>query len=444
MKNSIRLSDHFSYKRLLQFTVPSIIMMVFTSIYGVVDGFFISNFAGKTAFAAVNFIIHFVFVLGTVGFMFGTGGSAVIAKTLGQGDKKKANELFSLFVYVAFIIGILVSLTGFIFLRPVASILGAEGEMLEECVRYGKIIITGNPAFVLQMVFQSFFITAEKPKLGLFSTVLAGCTNIVLDALFVGIFSLGITGAAFATVISQLVGAVFPILYFSLPNTSLFRLGKTSWDGHAVWKTCTNGSSELMSNVSMNLVSMLYNIQLLRFAGENGVSAYGVLMYVGFIFAAIFIGFSIGSAPVISFHFGAENHDEMKSLLKKSCVLIAWTSVGMLVVSQLMAIPLSSLFVGYDQSLLGMTVRGFRFYAFSFLFSGFAIFSSGFFTALNDGITSAAISFLRTLFFQIGSVLLLPLVFDVDGIWASLIVSEAMSVVLALIFLMKKRDYYHY
>ncbi|MBR4288548.1 MAG: MATE family efflux transporter [Clostridia bacterium] len=444
MKNSIRLSDHFTYKKLLRFTVPSIVMMVFTSIYGVVDGFFISNFSGKTAFAAVNFIIPFVFVLGTVGFMFGTGGSAVVAKTLGQGEKKKANELFSLFVYVAFIIGILISLLGLLFLRPVTSFLGAEGELLEECVRYGRIIIAANPAFVLQMLFQSFFIAAEKPKLGLYSTVLAGCTNMVLDALLVAVFPLGVTGAALAIGISQIVGGVFPIIYFSLPNTSLFRLGKTHWDGRAVWKTCTNGSSELMSNISMNLVSILYNIQLLKFAGEDGVSAYGVLMYVGFIFVAIFIGFSIGSAPVISFHFGAENHNELKSLLKKSCIFIAWTSLGMFIISQLLAVPLSSLFVGYDKALLEMTVRGFRFNAFSFLFSGFAIFSSGFFTALNDGVTSALISFLRTMLFQIASVMLLPLVFRLDGIWSSLIVSEAMSVILALIFLVKKRDYYHY
>ncbi len=444
MKNTIRLSDHFTYKHLLRFTVPSVMMMVFTSIYGVVDGFFISNFAGKTGFAAVNFIIPFVFVLGTVGFMFGTGGSAVIAKTLGQGDKKKANELFSLFVYVALILGILISIAGFILLRPVATLLGAEGEMLEESVRYGRIIIAANPAFVLQMVFQSFFITAEKPKLGLVSTVFAGCTNMILDALFVAVFSLGVTGAALATGISQIVGGVFPIIYFSLPNNSLFRLGKARFDGRAIWKTCINGSSELMSNISMNLVSILYNIQLLRFAGEDGVSAYGVLMYVGFVFAAVFIGFSIGSAPVISFHFGAKNHSEMKSLLKKSIVLIALASLGMFIVSQLLAIPLSSLFVGYDKALLRMTVRGFRFHAFSFLFSGFAIFSSGFFTALNDGVTSALISFLRTLLFQIASVMLLPLVLDVDGIWSSIIISEVMSVALALIFFIKKREYYHY
>lgn len=441
-KSIIKLSDHFTYGRLLRFTLPSVIMMIFTSIYGVVDGFFVSNFVGKTPFAAVNFIMPYLMILGTLGFMFGTGGSALVSRIMGTRDMKRANRVFSLLVYVSFGAAVVVAILGIVFLRPVAALMGAEGQMLEDCVLYGRIILLAIPGFVLQMEFQSFFVTAEKPKLGLAVTVISGLTNMVLDAVLVIPF--GLPGAAIATAMSQLVGGIIPLIYFARPNSSLLRLGRTSFDGSALLKTCTNGSSELMSNVSMSLVSMLYNVQLLSYAGENGIAAYGTMMYVNLIFLAAFIGYSIGTAPVVGFHFGAENHTELKSLLRKSTVIIGICSVAMLLMGIVLARPLSLIFVGYDQELLEMTVHGFYIFACSFLFAGFAIFSSGFFTALNNGLISAVISFLRTLVFQIAAVLLLPLLLGIDGIWLSIVVAEAMAVLVGAVFLVTNRKRYHY
>ena len=440
----IQLSDHFNYRKLLRFTLPSIVMMVFSSIYGVVDGFFVSNFAGETEFAALNFIYPFIMMLGAFGFMFGTGGSALISKTMGEGDMKRARSLFSLVVYVSIATGVVLSTLGIIFVRPVAMLMGAEGKMLEDCVIYGRIILLALPAFMLQMEFQTFFVMAEKPKLGLYATLASGITNMVLDALLVGLLPWGLVGAAAATAISQLVGGIIPLVYFFRPNTSLLRLGKADFDGKALLKTCTNGSSELMSNISMSLVGMLYNIQLMSYAGQDGVAAYGVLMYVNFAFIAIFIGYVVGVAPVISYHYGAGNTDELKSLLKKSILLLSISSVAMLLAGELLALPLSKLFVGDNPYLLQMTLRGFRIFSFSFLFAGFAIFGSSFFTALNDGLTSAIISFLRTLIFQTAAVIILPLIWELDGIWASIIVAELMAVIVMAIFLVAKRKKYRY
>lgn len=440
----IKLSDHFTVKKLLRFTLPSIAMMIFTSIYGVVDGFFVSNFVGKTPFAAVNFIMPFLMILGTIGFMFGTGGSALISKTMGEGNLEKANRTFSLLTYTVMLCGILFALLGILFLRPIAALLGAEGEMLEHCVTYGRIILAALPFFVLQMAFQSFFVTAEKPQLGLIVTVAAGIANMVLDALLVGVFPLGLVGAALATAISQCVGALIPLIYFLRPNNSLLRLTKPSFDGAALLKTCTNGSSELMSNISMSLVGMLYNVQLLHYEGENGVAAYGVMMYVNMIFIAVFIGYSIGTAPIIGYHYGAKNDTELKNLLKKSLGLISIGAIGMLLLAFVLAAPLSGLFVGYDGELYELTRNGFFIFSFSFLFAGFAIFGSGFFTALNDGITSAIISFLRTLVFQIAAVMLLPLIWQTNGIWISIVVAELMAVAVSAFFLFLKRKKYRY
>lgn len=440
----ISLSDHFNVKKLLRFTLPSIIMMIVSSIYGVVDGFFVSNFVGKTPFAAVNFIMPFLMILGTVGFMFGTGGSALAAKTFGEGDKERANRIFSLLIYVSMILGVTIAALGIAFIRPVAYMLGARGEMLENCIIYSRVVLVGLPAFILQMEFQSFFVTAEKPSLGLYVTVGAGVTNMVLDFLFVGIFSFGLVGAAAATAISQMVGGFLPLLYFARKNTSILKLGKTHFDGKALLKTCTNGSSEFMSNISMSLVGMLYNIQLLSYAGEDGVAAYGVLMYVSMIFCGVFIGYSIGSAPIIGFHYGAGNHGELKGLLKRSVGIIAVLSVLMVGLSFLLSSPLSSLFVGYDEELLEITKHGFNIFSLSFLFMGMAIFGSGFFTALNDGLTSAAISFLRTLVFQIAAVLIFPLLWGIDGIWWSIVAAELAAVAVFVIFLFAKKNKYHY
>ncbi len=441
---NIKLSDHFTYHRLLRFTLPSMVMMIFASIYSVVDGFFVSNFVGKTSFAAVNFIMPVLMILGGVGFMFGTGGSALVAMKLGEQRHEEANRIFSMLVYVSIACGALLGVLGIIFLPDIARALGAEGELLDNCVLYGRIILLANPAFFLQMEFQSFFITAEKPHLGLTVTVAAGVTNMVLDALLVGVLRWGLVGAAAATTISQLVGGVFPLFYFGCKNTSLLRLTRTRIHWNLLGKACANGSSELMSNISMSLVSMLYNVQLLNFAGENGVSAYGVLMYVSMIFSGMFIGYSIGVAPVISYHYGAEHHDELKNLLRRSVIILLCFALCMFALAQVLAYPLSKMFVGYDAELLEMTHGAFLTYAYSFLFMGFAIFASSFFTALNDGLTSALISFLRTLVCQVGAVLLLPLLLGIDGIWLSIVMAEVMAVLFSVAFLVAKRKKYQY
>ena len=441
---NIQLSDHFNYRKLLRITLPCIIMMVFTSIYGVVDGFFVSNFVGKTPFTAVNFIMPFLMILGSAGFMFGTGGGALIAKTIGEGRLEKAKHLFSLIVYTSMVCGVVLAVLGILFLRPLASALGAEGQLLEDSVKYGRIILFAIPAYILQFEFQCLFATAGKPTLGLYVTIAAGFTNMILDALFVAVFQWGLEGAAAATAISQCVGGIAPLIYFARPNDSTLQLGKTEFDGKSLVKTCINGSSELMSNIAMSVVSMLYNVQLLKYAGEDGIAAYGVLMYVSMIFQAIFIGYSVGIAPVTGYHYGAGNHKELKGVLRKSLVLIGAFAVAMFAAAYIFARPLSVLFVGYDEGLLNLTVRAFSIFSFSFLFSGFAIFGSSFFTALNNGLVSAAISFMRTLVFQIAAVLIFPLFWNVDGIWLSIVAAEMMAVVITVIFLRVNQKKYQY
>ena len=440
----IQLSEHFTYGKLLRFTFPSIIMMIFTSIYSVVDGIFVSNFAGKTPFAAINLIMPLLIVTGAPGFMVGTGGSAIVAKTMGQGKPELAKRHFSFLVCAAAVGGAAVGWLGAVFARPIASALGAKGEILEYCVVYARIILAANPFYILQNVFQSFFVTAEKPKLGLYITVGAGLTNIVLDALLVGVLHWGVAGAAIATILSQAVGGLTPIVYFLRENDSLLRLTRPRFDGGVLWRTCANGSSELMSNISGSIVAMLYNFQLLRLAGEDGVAAYGAIMYVNFIFLAIFIGYAIGSAPVISYHYGAGHSEELHSLLVKSTVLNEGVGMAMMVLAFLASGPLAKIFVGYDRDLYELTVQGFHLYAVSYLLCGFNIFGSSFFTALNNGLASALISFLRTMVFQCAAVLILPVFLEVDGIWLAVAVAETLTLLVTLVLLAKYRKTYRY
>lgn len=420
-------------------------MMVFTSVYGVVDGLFVSNYVGKTAFASINLIMPFLMILGGLGFMVGTGGSALVAKTLGEGDGKKADRYFTMMILFTVILGIFATIFGFIFMPQIARLLKASDEMLSDCVLYGRIIISFNIAFMLQNVFQSFLITAEKPKLGLFITVAAGCTNIVLDALFIAGFGWGVAGAAIATGISQAVGGIIPLIYFmNKKNNSILHTTRTRLEFKPLLKACTNGSSELMSNISMSLVSMIYNFQLMRIIGENGVSAYGVLMYVQFIFVSISIGYSIGCAPIVGFHYGAGNTDELKNMLKKSVILMSFSGVVLTLAALLLSGMFARIFVGYDAELFELTKHAFRLFAYSFLLAGFNIFMSSFFTALSNGGVSAAISFLRTLVFQTSCVLVLPIFFGVDGIWWAISISEVFAAVISLVFLFAMRKKYNY
>lgn len=440
----IKLSDHFTYSKLLRFVFPSIIMMIFTSIYGVVDGLFVSNFAGKTAFASINLVMPFVMILGGIGFMIGTGGTALVSKVLGEGKKEKANKIFTMMIIFTLLLGTLLSVIGVVSMPWVADFLGATEEMMADCIIYGRIVTGFTVAFMLQNVFQSFLIAAEKPKLGLLATVLAGVTNMALDAIFIIVFKWGVAGAAIATGLSQCVGGIFPLIYFSRDNSSLLRLTNTKLEIKPILNACGNGSSELMSNISLSVVSMIYNFQLMKYVGEDGVSAYGVLMYVQFIFVAIYIGYAIGCAPITGYHFGAQNHGELKNMLRKSAFLSAISGVVLTILAIVLSSPLAKLFVGYDEELYELTRHAFSLFAYSFLLAGFNIFTSSFFTALNNGAVSAAISFMRTLIFQTSSVLILPIFLGVDGIWWAITVAEVFAFILSLIFLFVKREKYHY
>lgn len=444
-KNAIRLSDHFTLSRLMRFCLPSIIMMVFTSIYGVVDGFFVSNFVGKTEFAGVNLIMPFLMILGGVGFMIGTGGSALTAKHLGEKNDEQARRVFSMMLILTTIVGVALSVLGIIFAEQVAALLGARGEMLQTCVIYSRVCLIFNVMFMLQNVFQSFLVTAEKPKLGLIVIIAAGCTNMGLDALFVAGFGWGVVGAALATGLSQTIGGLLPLIFFLRRNNgSRLYFVRTRLEARPIVQSCTNGASELMTNISSSLVSMLYNIQLIKLAGENGVSAYGVLMYVQFVFAAVFIGYAIGTSPIVGYNYGAQNHAELQNMRGKSVKLTLCTGVVMVILAQILAPMLAGIFVGYDKELFDMTVHAFRLFSFTFMFSGFNIWCSAFFTALNNGAVSAAVSFLRTLVFQMAAVLILPIFLDLDGIWLSVAFAEVCAFIISNVFLIVKRKKYGY
>lgn len=443
-KQNLQLSSHFGYKELFRFTLPAIMMLVFTSIYSVVDGFFVSNFVGKVPFAAINFVMPYLIILGCVGFMFGTGGGALIAKTLGEGDRKRANELFSMIVYAGLLSGVVLAVVSLLLLRPIVTLMGAEGPLFENCIIYGNIILAALPFFMLQYEFQCLFATAGKPTLGLSITVAAGLTNMILDAVFVAVFQWGLVGAAAATAASQAVGGIIPLIYFARKNTSYLQLGRCRFSRSALLKACANGSSELMSNISSSVVSLLFNLQLMQYAGEDGVAAYGVLMYVSMIFQSIFMGYAVGVAPTIGYQYGARNHRELRSLRKKSFHLIGIFSVAMFLTGQLLCRPLAMIFVSYDAALLEMTVHAFSIFSFSFLLSGIGIFGSAFFTALNDGLTSALVSFLRILVFQCSAVLILPMFWKLDGIWMSVVVAEALAAIVTCGFLAMKQKTYQY
>ena len=440
----IQLSDHFTTGRLLRFALPSIVMMIFTSFYGVVDGIFVSNLTGSTAFASLNLVWPYIMILGGVGFILGVGGTALVSYQMGTGDRKLANRTFSLIVYAGIVVGLLLTLFGELTMAPVCRLMGASEEMLPYCVKYGRVMLLGIIPFTLQNMFQSFLVAAEKPRLGLWVTVAAGITNMGLDYLFMGPFHWGVVGAAWATMLSECVGGLIPLLYFCFPNSSLYRLGRTRWDGAALLQTCTNGMSEFVTNISMSLVNMLYNLQLMKYIGEDGVAAYGVIQYVAFFFVAIYIGYSMGTAPIVSYHYGAENYDELKNLFRKGMGFIAVAALCMITLSQTLANVVAGIFVGYDAELTALTAHAFRIYSLAFLMSGFNIYGSDFFTALNNGKISAAISFIRTVILEMSAVMLLPLAFGMDGIWIALPIAEALALIVTAQFLIRKRHVYHY
>lgn len=458
----IQLSDHFTYKRLLRFVISPVLMMIFTSVYSVVDGIFVSNFAGETPFAALNFIYPVIMVLGAVGFMFGAGGTAIVSKTLGEGHKTHANRYFTLVVIVTSACGVILAAVGILSVRSIAALMGATNEMLEYCVQYATIILCALPCFMLQNLFQSFFITAEKPMLGFAFTIASGVTNIALDALFVAVLNWGIKGAALATALSQAVGGLSPVIYFACKNRSLLRFSKPKWYGRIVAKSCVNGSSELVGNIAMSLVSMIYNAKLLKIAGQNGVSSFGVIMYVQFIFVAIFIGYCIGTAPVIGYNFGAQNKAELQNIFKKSMIILAAVGITMLALAEGLADVIARMFFNNSmikdgmtaveieavkkqiEVLRPMTANGLRLYSICFLFAGFNMFCSSMFTALNNGLMSAMSSFARTLVFQIACIVVLPLFWGLNGVWLATVVAEGLTLILSVVLFAANNKRYGY
>ncbi|EGY80572.1 MATE family efflux transporter [Peptoniphilus indolicus] len=440
----MKLSEHFTYKKLIEFCMPSIFMMLFTSFYVVIDGLFISNFIGKTSFAAVNIIIPFLLMIGGFGFMIGTGGSALVSKTLGERKIELAGKYFSMLILFAIIFGIGISIVSILFLKDISILLGATNDMMKDCLIYGKVLLIFNVSYMLQNIFQTFLVTAENPKLGLKVTILAGITNMVLDAIFIIWFNWGVFGAALATGISQTVGTVIPLIYFIISKESILKLTKTDIKWDVILKSCSNGMSEVMTSVSTSVISIVYNLQLLKFAGENGVAAYGAIMYVQFIFISIYLGYDIGTAPIIGYNYGAKNHLELNNMLKKSLVLLFSSGVVLFLVAQIGTDSISTIFVGYDFELFNMTSKAFRIFSISFLIVGFNTFSSSFFTALNNGFVSAIISFMRTFVFQIVAVLVLPIFYGLSGIWAATIVSEVLAFLVGISFILGLGKFYNY
>ena len=440
----IQLSEHFTYKKLIRFTIPTIVMMIFTSIYGVVDGLFISNCVGSDSFAAVNLIMPAIMILGSIGFMLGTGGSALVSKTIGEGDNEKANKYFSMIIYLVIIAGVVLTILGLIFIKPFAALLGAEGNILSDSIIYGRVLLFALVPFFLQNCFQSFLVVAERPQMGLVISIITGISNMILDFLFIYVFKLGVFGAALATGLSQVFGGIVPLVYFIRKNSSPLQLVKTKFEWKAIFQACTNGSSEMLTNVSMSLVNMLYNMQLMKFAGSNGVVAYGIIMYVGFIFSGTYLGYSLGSAPIIGYHYGAKNNEELKGLLIKSLKLIGITSIVMTLIAEILSKTLAGIFVSYDTELLDMTANAIRLFSLSYIISGFNIFASSFFTALNDGLVSAIISCLRTILFQVAMIFILPELIGINGIWLAVVVAEILSLVVSICFIIGKRKKYQY
>ena len=443
-KERIQLSDHFTYRKLFRFVLPTIANMVFLSVYWIIDGLFISNFVGKVAFAAVNVTFPIFSVIGVFGLMIGTGGSAIIGKTLGEQEPEKANGYFSFFVYVCIAAGVIMAVVGALVLKPAIGLVGVEQRMVHYCMLYGLIGMITMPCYMLQFLFQILFVTAEKPRLGFWITVLTGVTNIVMDFILIVLLHWGVAGAAVATGISEVVGAVVPIVYFARPNDSLLRIGRPRVEYRALGKACTNGLSELVSTVSESVVAMLYNFQLLRIAGADGVAAYGIMQYCTFIFFAIFAGYNMGVQPLFSYHFGAENRPELKNLFRKSMILVECAGLIMLVMLIVFARPLVSVFVGYDADLVDMAVHGMRIYTLIFVTCGINIFVTGMFTALNNGAVSAFIATVRVVICEIGSVMILPIFFGLNGIWFSAAVAEAGSIIPVILFTVKLRKRYGY
>lgn len=441
----ISISDKFTFGRLLRFAAPSIIMVIFTSLYGIVDGLFVSNFAGDDAFAAINLFMPLFYILGSAGFLLGSGGCAFIAKLFGEQREGEARRHFTGLTLLATGTGALFTCVITPFMPQIATLLGADENTHAYCVTYGYIMLGGLVPFLLQSYFQYFFAVADRPKTGLIITVAAGMTNVIGDFLLIFVFDLGVIGAAVATIVGAAVGGIIPLVYFLIKRDGRLFLSKPSFKPRDMGAVCVNGSSEMVTNISVSTVSVIYNLQLLKYIGDNsGVIAYGVIMYVSFIFIGCFLGFSVGTAPIIGYNYGAQNTDELKNVFKKSMLFYVIAAVVMTVLSEALATPLAYIFVGHDKKLLELSAHALRLFSFSFLISGFNIYASALFTALNNGVLSAVISISRTLVLQIGAVFIMPLIFDIDGIWSATIAAELLTFAVSAIIVLAQRKKYMY
>lgn len=444
MQEKIQLSDHFTYGRLIRFVVPSVAMMVFTSIYSVVDGFFVSNYVGVTGFAAINLMLPILMFFSCLGFLFGTGGTAIVSRTFGEGNPERANSYFSLICYAILITGVAVTVVTIIIMPWVVTRLGATGQLREYAILYGRITMLSTPLYMMQTASQSFFAAAERPQMGMYMTIAGGLTNIGLDYILVAKLGYGLIGASVATTVTEGVSGLVALVFFMAPNGSLLRIGKTAFNGKVLTEACANGASELMSSLSSTVVGVLCNYQLMRFGGENGIAAYGVIMYVGFVFISMFLGYAFGVAPVVGYNYGAENHSELRNVLVKSLTLIGAAGVAMAALAQIFAGAIGQIYVGYNAELLEMTVHGMKIYMLSYLVCGFNIFGSAFFTALSNGKVSAVLSAMRSFVFQAVCLIVLPMFLEITGVWSATLLAEGLTVIMTATVLIRLRERYHY
>ena len=446
----IRLSDHFTFKKLLKAALAPMLMMVFTSLYTIVDGVCISNFCGKESFAGVNLIFPIIMIVGGLGFMLGTGGSALVGKLLGEKKDLEARQTFTMTIIFTILIGLTITIAGVLLIETLVYAMTsvATGDisqkMIDEAILYGRLLMAGQVFFMLQNVFQSFFIVDEKPVLGFVFILIGGLTNIVLDILFIGVCKWGIIGAAAATICGYLSGSLGPIIYFLIRKNDYIHFERTKLKLKPLIKICFNGSSEFVNNISSSIVSIVFNMQLLHYFGEDGINAYGIIMYLAFVFTAIFLGYSSAVAPIESYNYGAQNNKELKNVLIKSLIITSILSVSMFIISFTLAEPFSFIFANGSDTLLKITTNGMRIYSIAFLFIGLSIYISTFFTALNNGLISALIAFLRTLVFQIVFVFVFPLFLGKYGIFFAILAAEIMSILLAITFLLIYKKKYRY
>lgn len=440
----IQLSDHFTYKKLIRYSIPMIGVLIITSIYGVIDGLFISNVEGDIAFSAVNLILPGVMMFSSIGFMIGSGGAAIVSKTLGEGKRDMASKYFSMLIYLLIISGIICAIIGAIFTKQIANLLGASGKMIDYCIEYGRILFLFLPFMMLQYAFQSYFAVAEKPTFGLIITICAGLANFIGDFLLIKVFSFGVSGAAVASGASMVVGSIPAILYFALNKNLKFKLVPTKFNFKIIRQALSNGSSEMVSYLSMSFVNMLYNAQLMKYYGENGVSAYGVIMYVGFVFSGFYMGVSQAMAPVVGYNYGAQNKEELKNVFKKSIVTLSIIAIFLTLFAELLSYPIGFVFFRKNKELLSLTKMAIRLYAIGYIISWVNIFGSAFFTGLNNGFASAVISFGRMLVFQLSAIFIMPLIFGEKGLWLAMVVSECLSLFVTSFFVLTKRKKYGY